>query len=139
MPAHRLVEPARDRERLHEYLVEGLGTSRSRPQDGTEVRVRLEPADIERARQILTAFARRPGVYDPLALAATSLDVALQDLLQFVREYTAPVTVSLDRWDCALVQFAVAAVLGRDSDDGDLTLTSSGAFGSDRPGLPQPH
>lgn len=110
---------------LREYLVGSLGTAGPRPRDGTEVRVTLEPGDVERARRALRTFARRPGVYDPLALAATSLDVALQDLLRFVRDSGDPVTVSLDRWDCALVQFA-AGTVSRDPADGDLALDPTG-------------
>jgi|GEM_PF-6385129 len=101
-----LVEAEPDPESLREYLLDGVGTSRPRPQDGTEVRVRLEPGDVDRARELLSELARRPGVYDPIALAATSLDVALQDLRVFVGEYARPVTVALDRWDCTLVVFA---------------------------------
>lgn len=122
----------RNRATLREYLVGSLGTACPRPQAGTEVRVTLETDDVERARRALRTFARRPRVYDPLAVAATSLDVALQDLRQFVCDSAGSVTVSIDRWDCALVQFAVAETLGRDADDGDLSLDPSGGRGSDR-------
>lgn len=121
----------RHRAALREYLVGSLGTACPRPRAGTDVRVTLEADDVERARDALRTFARRPRVCDPLAVAATSLDVALQDLLQFVCDSAGSVTVSLDRWDCALVQFAVAETLGRDADDGDLSLDPAGR-GSDR-------
>jgi hypothetical protein len=119
----RLLETGSGREPLREYLLEGLGTSRPRPQDGTEVRVRLGPGDVDRARGLLSELARRPDVCDPLALAATSLDVALQDLRAFVGEYAAPVTVAIDRWDCALVRFAAVVTRRPRSADGDLVFS----------------
>ena len=74
---------------------------------------------------MVRVFARRPGTYDPLALAATSLDVSLQDQAQFVDEYAGPVTAAVDRWDCALVRFAAVETTGRDPADGDLALDPS--------------
>lgn len=127
----------RQRATLREYLVGSLGTAHPRPQAGTTVRVTLETADVERARRALRTLARRPGVYDPLALAATSLDVALQDLLQFVRDSAGSVTVSLDRWDCALVRFA-AETVRRDPTDGDVALEPAGRCAPDRLDLGQP-
>jgi len=132
VPDSRPADAEYDHDSLRAYLLDGLGRSRPRPRDGREVRVTLEPGDVERARDVLRAFARRPGTYDPLALAATSLDVSLQDLARFVGEYAEPVTVSVDRWDCALVQFAAAETAGRDPAGGDLALDPPGKRGSDR-------
>jgi hypothetical protein len=101
------------RSRLREYLEETVDQGVPRPRTGESLPVTLRADDVARARRVLRSLADGPEERARLAVAATSLEVALEDLGEYVTARDGPVRVALDVWDWTLVTFASLEAAGR--------------------------
>lgn len=103
---HRDLPVGLDEDELREYLRRTLAGAGPRPREGASATVTVTEAAVERTRTDLRRLAGTPGLSDAITIAATSLEVSLQDLLQHTRRRDRPVTVDLDVFDVALVTYA---------------------------------
>ena len=107
---------------LERYLSEGVDGAVPRPKRGRSVTVTLDVDDCERIGAALRQVALEAAAPGDVVLAATALEIIMDDVRSFLDGRRRPTPVEVDLADCALMAFALLYVSGR------FEGTSSGPF-----------